>query len=242
MQQDTRLKNIISGEEIKMSKYAIHCCNSRLWYVQEFLIPSMLKQGISKNDILLYVDKHNLGNLESCMRIFQSMNGIGGTWHLQDDVIICKDFKKRTKQLEKQFANQIDKPYTIICGFASVFDKRIIGQTNIENMWWSFPCIYIPNTLASLCADWFYLDRTQNEYRGYIDNKNCDDFLFRQYIHRYHKNVGVYNVAPNLVNHIDFLIGGSTVNKIRKEKILLSEYWDDDKAITKLANDLQKRT
>ena len=32
-------------------KYMIHTCEARLWYVEEYLIPSMLKQGIKEDDI-----------------------------------------------------------------------------------------------------------------------------------------------------------------------------------------------
>ena len=45
-----------------MPKYLIHCCNDRMWYVKEFLIPSMIKQGISTDDIFIYQDKNKIGN------------------------------------------------------------------------------------------------------------------------------------------------------------------------------------
>ena len=77
-----------------MARYLIHACPRRMWYVEEYLIPSMLKQGIAKGDIRVYNDKEGEGNLRACMKAFALCEGIpGGTWHLQDDVCICRNFK-----------------------------------------------------------------------------------------------------------------------------------------------------
>ena len=79
-------------------KYMIHACNSRLWYVQEYLVPSMLNQGIEQDDIILYVDENSVGNLASCINSFLALpDDNKGVWHLQDDVIISRDFKERTE-------------------------------------------------------------------------------------------------------------------------------------------------
>jgi len=39
-------------------KYMIHSCNSRLWYVEQYLIPSMIKQNIPREDIILFNDHY----------------------------------------------------------------------------------------------------------------------------------------------------------------------------------------
>ncbi len=76
-----------------MPKYMIHACLARMWYVEEFLIPSMLEQGIEWESITIWNDAQRRGNLIACMDSFLSLAGSdGGTWHLQDDVIICRDF------------------------------------------------------------------------------------------------------------------------------------------------------
>ena len=37
-------------------KYMIHCCPKRMWYVEEYLIPSMLRQGIDRDSIIIWND------------------------------------------------------------------------------------------------------------------------------------------------------------------------------------------
>ena len=104
-----------------MSKYLIHTMPKRMWYVCGYLIPSMVSQGIDRDDIKIFNDVHHLGCLHACMRVFSELPDEGQTWHLQDDVIISKDFKQVT---ETSFE-------TIACGFASdLYDKeRLVGRT-----------------------------------------------------------------------------------------------------------------
>ena len=54
-----------------MPKYMIHSSSQRKWYVQEYLIPSLLEQKIDRKDILLYVDENNEGCLKSSIRSFK---------------------------------------------------------------------------------------------------------------------------------------------------------------------------
>ena len=46
-------------------KYMIHSCDKRLWYVNEYLIPSMKEQGIKNEDIIIWNDDKHHGNLGS---------------------------------------------------------------------------------------------------------------------------------------------------------------------------------
>ena len=39
-----------------MAYYLIHACNKRFWYVKEYLIPSMMLQGIPAENIFVYRD------------------------------------------------------------------------------------------------------------------------------------------------------------------------------------------
>ena len=90
-------------------RYMIHACPARMWYVKDFLIPSMMSQGIRGDDITVWNDSGGKGNLASCLESFASLKDTpGGTWHLQDDVMICRDFAARTKELAGS---------SIICGF-----------------------------------------------------------------------------------------------------------------------------
>ena len=67
-------------------KIMIHTCPERLWYVEEFLVPSLIAQGI--DDIKVWNDERRVGNLASCLASFASCSG-GETWHMQDDVVIA---------------------------------------------------------------------------------------------------------------------------------------------------------
>ena len=196
-----------------MSKYLIHACNQRMWYVNDYLIPSMLEQGIDRSNIRVYLDKDNEGCLESCMKAFLSVPiDEGGVWHMQDDVIICSDFKRRTEDL--------DSERRIVCGFCYGQDnkKSFVGNCTPKEMWYSFPCIRIPNRIARGCADWYYrFAKFDNNFRMWVRVKKYDDAMFNIYVQDYHSEERVLNLIPNLVEHVDDLIGGSIVNCARVE-------------------------
>lgn len=221
-------------------KYMIHTCEARLWYVEEYLIPSMLKQGIKEDDIYNYIDEKHEGNLVSfvvsCHKSYE-MWGEQNVWHMQDDVLICSDFKKRTEELEKQDG--------IICAFTCCYDddNRLPGPSTPKNyMWWSFPCIRIPNKIAKEMAVWadIYVWR-DNQYGFWIRQKKGDDVIFRVFVESYYPNEPVLNLAPNLVEHIDYLLGGSVVNTQRSQKNVRSKYFDEPELANKLQEEIFKK-
>lgn len=53
-----------------MPNYLIHTMPKRKWYVENYLIPSMLEQGIKKDSITIYNDDNKAGNLKTCMTAF----------------------------------------------------------------------------------------------------------------------------------------------------------------------------
>ena len=193
-----------------MAKYMIHTCSKRKWYVQQYLVPSMLEQGIKKSDIRIYGDEKRLGNLRACIdsfRIIADKNG--GTWHLQDDIIISSNFREATESEDKG----------IVCGFCNNYSKDMLsGYRPVQDMWYSFPCIRIPNKIVAEFIDWFYSTNTQTKYKAYIEQGKYDDSLFRYFILDKHPDMYVYNINPNIVDNIDYLIGGSIVNYQRSEK------------------------
>lgn len=214
--------------------YIIHACEDRLWYVQEYLIPSMIDQNIQEDEISVYTDNHCLGNLEACMRIFNSITADNNnSWHIQDDVIISSKFREKTFEL--------NSTQQIICGFSSVCDKTGAGQTDSKHMWWSFPCIMIPNKIAKACGEWWYSDDVQNskEYQFYMRQRKFDDLIFKIFLEQYYADYPVLNLAPNIVNHIDWLIGGSKANRIRGQERIMSLYWDEDELIVNLEKELK---
>ena len=151
-----------------MARYLIHTCEERWWYVSDYLVPSMIEQGIHRDDISIYLDVGD-GCLVACMKAFLSVpNNDDGVWHLQDDIIICSDFKERTEQYDEG----------IVCGYCYVKDdrQRYVGEVDKRKIWYSFPCIRIPNRIAHGCGAWFYSHVLNNkEYYMWIRAKKYDD-------------------------------------------------------------------
>ena len=224
-----------------MPKYLIHCCPDRMWYVKDFLIPSMINQGIPSDDILLYQDKNKIGNLrafiDSCNKLANQCrkNGIDGVWHLQDDVVICKDFAERTKQYDDG----------IVCGFTSSYDNNPApGKFKLfeEKMWFSFPCIRIPTNILTDFVNWANVNLWQSKHFGITVKINKgDDLVFREWLYDNYFNESELNLAPNLVNHIDKLIGGTVVNPQRDaDQDTMSIFWEDDSIIDDLKKALDE--
>lgn len=219
----------------KTDKFMIHTYFKRLWYVEEFLIPSMKDQGIDGNDILVMLDDGTYGCLDSFFTSLREPQGDldNGTWHLQDDVIICRDFKIRT----------VDTDYDpgIVNGFCWTkdFQRYSIGKVPAFQMWYSFPCIRIPNQIGTAAAEWFYTKAVNDpRYSKIIESRKQDDYIFREFI--IEKNYAGINLSPNLVDHIDYLIGGSIVNREResKEGVQSMALYFEDKD---LIDELEKR-
>ena len=216
-------------------RYLIHTCLQRHWYVKDYLIPSMTAQGIPEEEIQVWLDTERKGNLASCIESFRDCGKYpGGTWHLCDDVVICRDFAARTKEHDSG----------IVCGYAYELDVRRngprTGDVSVPDMWWSFPCIRIPNRLAEECADWITWDASHREmYRYYVDSGKHDDYFWMEFLMAKHRNVRVLNLAPALVDHIDYLIGGSVINRDRGRPETRTAFWEDHTVITELEEKLK---
>lgn len=218
-----------------MSKYMIHTMPKRLWYVEDYLIPSMLKQGIQKDQIRVYCDP-GIGCLKSCMEAFKSVgNNYEGTWHMQDDVIICHNFKEQTENWDWNDG--------IVCGFCCKYDNpEDTGIVPVQKMWWSFPCIRIPNNIAYGCATWYYTYMEGNDvYTDFLKDGVNDDWIFRHYVWDHYKDMTAINLVPNLVDHIDYLIGG-TVNSSKRTVQIRSKYWKDEYLVNQLEEELCHNT
>lgn len=204
-----------------MANYIIHACEERLDYVNNYLIPSMLKQGINSNSIDVRCDDCRVGNLSKCMEIFSSMWGDGGTWHLQDDVIISRDFKSITEQY--------DDGKTVVCGFVWDKDENVgyTGYVEPQHMW-TFPCVYIPNHLARECVAWFY-DKAIDDpkYKLWVIEGRYDDYFFQEFLKTHYPDDKVLNLKPNIVDHVDYLLGGTLVDKWRRDYQVRSAWFED---------------
>lgn len=221
-----------------MERYIIHACPARMWYVEEYLVPSMIEQHIPRDDILIWCDADHKGCLQSAIDCFEHCGEHeGGCWHVQDDVIIALDFAKRTRATNDY----------IECGYCNFHfeqaDKRSVenvGFVPAKYMWSSFPCIFIPNGLAGEFADWYYRKASyRTEYQMLIINKKGDDTFWRVFIDEEKPDEKVFNHVPALVDHIDWLIGGSVVNQHRGTNCR-AYYWTDDNLIDNLKHKLCK--
>ena len=213
-------------------RYMIHAYPTRMWYVTEYLVPSLTAQGISLDDITIWNDENGHGCLQSCLESFESLQDEpGGTWHLQDDVIICRKFAKLTKENDDG----------IVCGFFcrnfDLFSKP--GIVPAAEQWYSFPCIRIPNEMLRPFREWLDSKRDVPKYAQYIQENKHDDWFWKEYMRTL--NVTALNLTPNLVDHIDYLVGGTLVNAARLVKINRAAFFEDTDLVDKLEAELNNR-
>ena len=211
----------------------IHACPNRMWYVEDFMLPELDRQGIE--NVIVWNDAKRKGNLISCMESFATCEGDGGTWHLQDDVLLCRDFAERIEALPTD---------RIICGFVNEYggpDCNLRGDVYAADMWYSFPCIFIPNRIARECSEWFISGDWKRDANALTyavigdDFSRGDDYFFREFVEIRHGTETVLNLAPCLVEHVDWLVGGSVVNAYRGFKAR-AVYWDDEDLVDDLKN------
>ena len=213
----------------------IHACPDRMWYVNEFLIPSLRDQGIE--DIDLALDDTGKGNLKACIDSFEECGKTqGDTWHLQDDVLICHDFAKQIEEIPAGI---------VACGFCHTlfepFNRPMVGMQPSVFMFNSFPCIRIPNEVAAEFVEWFKTDaRYRDEYQNWVRSSIHDDGFWHDFYVEQHPHDFVYNIAPALVEHVDWAIGGSIANEWRGY-VCRAPYWEDEYLIDNLLQKLASR-
>lgn len=216
-------------------KILIHAVPERMWYVNEFLIPALQAQG--EEEIEIWNDTEHRGNLDACLDAFASREGDGGTWHLQDDVLPRRDFVTRCRDLDDG----------IVFGFCCRnFGDRLdaFGQVYAPDAWNSFQCVRIPDAYARECADWVRSMRWQKESPApelpiLWQLGKGDDTFFHEFLQCRYPSEIVENVKPNLVEHIDWIIGGSTIQW--RDYIARAEYWDDEDLIAALRERIKAR-
>lgn len=217
-------------------RYMIHSVPKRLWYVEDFLIPSMLEQGISKEDICVYCDWKHFGNLFACMDCFRycGEHPVGGSWHLQDDILLSRRFAELTNYYNNGIvAGNVMKDWGP--------NYLMVGVQPVKELWYSFQCIRIPDELAGECAYWFYSDaskRKSDKYRNRVLRNKHDDDFFRFFLLEKYPDLMIRNLNPNIVDHVDYMLGGSLINSERKKAINRVAYWKDEDLIHKLEVDL----
>ena len=209
-------------------KILIHACPKRMWYVSGFLVPQLEDQGAE--EIEIWNDTDKLGNLEACMKSFSERKGNGGTWHIQDDILACRDFVKRCRDLDDGVV------YGFTCGqFGD--DVEQTGLVYAPDVWHSFQCVRIPDDYARECAEWFYSGRWHEspmpELQILKETGKGDDTFFREFLQICHGTEQFVNAKPNLVEHVDWIIGGSILSPYR-EFYARAFYWDDEDLVEEL--------
>lgn len=216
-------------------KFLIHSCPKRMWYVEEFLAPSIRAQG---GNVEIFNDAEQLGNLAACMEAFASREGDGGTWHLQDDVLICSDFVARCAEYEEGVA------YGFACrNFGDRLDAW--GTVYAPDAWNSFQCVRIPDPWARECAEWvrsgaWEFESPSAELPILHKLGKGDDTFFHEFMLCRHADAVAENIRPNLVEHIDWLIGGSAVSHWR-DYLARAEFWDEPELVDQLRDRIRAR-
>lgn len=218
-----------------LPRFMIHACLQREWYVRGFLIPDMISQGIPQENIEVWLDSEKRGNLASCLESFETAGKRGsGRWHLQDDVLISKDFAEKTAEFDDG----------IVCGYVHEEWQQMgvrSGRVPAVFMWNSFPCIRIPDDYARDFVEWFKTDAAfRDTYSDQVRLNRGDDTLWMDWICENHLDDYVVNISPNIVEHIDFLLGGSVTNSERKAKTLAT-LWDDEESFRRMEDKLAHR-
>ena len=209
-------------------RFLIHACPQRMWYVEEILVPMLKEQGAV--NIEIWNDSEKKGNLAACMESFASRDGDGGTWHIQDDVLPCRTFVQRCEELDEGLV------YGFCCrNFGDRIDAY--GRVYVPDAWNSFQCVRIPDPYARDCAEWVRSGAWQGESASaelpiLWKVGRGDDTFFHEFMKCRHGMETAYNVKPNLVEHIDWLIGGSSLQW--RDYIARAEYWEDYRLIAEV--------
>lgn len=195
----------------------------------------MVEQGIQRGNIEVWMDRNRDGCLLSCMKCFREYGKRnGGRWHLQDDVCISSDFREKTE------ANDAG----VVSGFMRTDWQSLSpmsGRVPAVYHWNSFQCVRIPDKYVGECAEWLFTDAAyRDQYKELVDSNKGDDSIWYDFLIENHLEDYVLNLNPSIVEHVDFLIGGSVINKWRGYAAR-GDLWEDEKAIEELKGKLARR-
>lgn len=220
-------------------KLLIHACPQRMWYVEGYLVPMLQDRGVGADEIEIWNDAAGRGNLIACMEAFASRTGEGGTWHIQDDVLPCSDFAVRCREYDEGVA------YGFACrNFGDRLDAW--GSVYVNDAWNSFQCVRIPDPWARECAEWVLSGAWEREsplpeLSVLRAIGNGDDTFFHEFMICRHGDAAAENIRPNLVEHIDWLIGGSSLQTWR-DYLARAEFWDEPALVDELRRKLKNKT
>lgn len=214
-------------------KFVIHTCPDRAWYVNDFLVPSMLKQNIPEKDIIVHNDTEHMGTLKFYLKSFSELpKDSYGTWHLQDDVVLSKHFSELAEEYDDGVVN----------GFCSRYCKgKGPGIVKPDKMWYSFPCMRIPNQLVHEFLHWFHSRASkESKWQHMIEANKFIDAFFMYFLQEKYPDLRMRNVSPNLVDHIDYMLGGSTINSAKETLDRRASFWNEEDVIIGLERRLKE--
>ncbi|MBQ6359363.1 MAG: hypothetical protein IJI97_10535 [Clostridia bacterium] len=219
-------------------KVMIHAVPERMWYVRGFLLPDLLSQGVTEDEVSVWLDEEGKGNLAACMECFDALaDEPGGAWHLQDDVLLSSRFAET--------ARQYDGGDAVVYGFCcpqSDDDPGLTGTVYMPDAWHGFPCVYIPNAWAGACAAWYFSRQWTEapELLPLVQANRGDDAVFHTFLELHHGRETAVNLKPNIAEHVDWLLGGSTMERWRPY-LARSALWDEPGAVERLRARLKAR-
>ena len=189
---------------------------------------------MEKDDIIVLNDVSGMGNLRSFLFMcnYVVKNDIGDSWYLQDDILLSSNFVKTCMEMRKDI---------VVNGFvyadpAGNDNYKYVGLQKPNRYWFSFPCCYIPVKYIQEFLRWFDEILVAGKYKKMISRNMYDDLFFWKYMQEKHAEHHIYNASPNLVNHIDYMLGGSCL-PYQKCKIRHAYFWNEPEKI----EEIQKR-
>ena len=174
---------------------------------EKYLLP--MKQQIPELEIIEDVDKCYLPDkgMKSAMYTYlRSIDFVEPFVRLEDDAILCSDFKRRAEEL-------ISKDPTCVHQFFSLRESdRMAGSRYVAgSAFMTTVCIYLPENMGHNIVRFFY-DEWRESKRG-LENPTGYDILIADYLK---KNRLKYFVnVPCLVQHA---IEKSAINPKRSSK------------------------
>ena len=215
-------------------KVMIHAIPERMWYVEDYLAPSL-----AGAEIRIWNDAGRRGNLRSCMEAFAACEGEGETWHIQDDVLLCRDFLQRAGSFPAGV------PVYGFCCEYFLDDPGVSGEVYMEDCWHSFQCVRIPDAWARECAEWVLSRQWEREsfnlsLPAFEAAGEGDDTFFREYLLARHGTGTAINARPNLAEHVDLLLGGSSLHQYRDYQAR-AHWWEDGDLVAGLRYALRER-
>lgn len=220
----------------------LRTCLNRKDYVIKYLIPSILQQGLPQDHLLIWEDTYEDGNLTCFLRMMdwidKNVQKDGYIWLIQDDIIVSSTFVERLRKFDREFKG-------IVCGYCcDSWNEEFLQKTGKQlnkNKWYSFPCERIPVNYTRDFLNWFdesVLKQGEqgDKYRLWVRLNKLDDSFWMSYIQQRHPDEQCWNVGEiidgvpqgGLVEHVDYLLGGSRINIRHGDTRRLNYFWNQD--------------